>query len=126
MGRRTFDKIASFGKWPYGRLKGTIATHREFDSSFGPVKKTEGSAKDIYASAKGFSPGPHWLVGGADLATQFLEARLLTRIDLFVIPVLLGEGIPTFVNKGIEKLELIGTQSYPKGVARLSYKPKTA
>jgi dihydrofolate reductase len=123
MGRRTFDKIASFGKWPYGELKGTIATHRDLDGSFGPVEVTGGSAQDICASAKAFSPGPHWLVGGADLATQFLDAGLLTRIDLFVIPVLLGEGIPAFVNKTMQGLELIDTQSYPKGIVRLSYRP---
>jgi dihydrofolate reductase len=123
LGRRTFDKIASFGKWPYGELKGTVATHREVDGSFAPVQGAEGAANDVYASAKAFSPGPHWLVGGADMATQFLEAGLLTRIDLFVMPVLLGEGIPAFVNKGIKNLELIDTQSYPKGVARLSYRP---
>jgi hypothetical protein len=34
MGRRTFDKIAGFGKWPYGGLKGTVATHRDMDASF--------------------------------------------------------------------------------------------
>jgi dihydrofolate reductase len=123
LGRTTFDKIATYGNWPYGELKGTVATHRDMDGSFGPVKKTEGTAKDIYASAKAFSPGPHWLVGGADLATQFLDARLLTRIDLFVIPVLLGEGIPAFVNKAIEKLELIDSQTYAKGIVRLSYCP---
>jgi dihydrofolate reductase len=126
MGRRTFDKIAALGKWPYGELKGTVATHRDLDGSFGPVEKAEGAAKDIYASAKAKSPGPHWLVGGADLATQFLNTGLLTRIDLFVIPVLLGEGIPAFANKGVQKLELIDSQSYPKGVVRLSYNPQTA
>jgi dihydrofolate reductase len=126
MGRRTFDKIASFGKWPYGEIKGTIATHRDMDGSFGPVEKAEGAVDAIFDSAKAFSPGPHWLVGGADLATQFLGAGLLTRIDLFVIPVLLGEGIPAFVNKSLERLELIDTQTYPKGIVRLSYKPETA
>jgi dihydrofolate reductase len=123
IGRRTFDKLASFGKWPYGELKGTIATHRDIDGSFGPLERAEGSAGDLLASAKTFSPGPHWLVGGADLATQFLSAGLLTRIDLFVIPVLLGEGIPAFVNSRLEKLELADTQTYPKGIARLSYRP---
>jgi dihydrofolate reductase len=123
MGRKTFDKIASFGKWPYGEIKGTIATHRDMVGLFGPVEKTGGAAKDIYASAAAFSPGPHWLVGGADLATQFLEAGLLTRIDLFVMPVLLGEGISAFVNKERASLKLTGSQTYPKGIVRLSYCP---
>ena len=37
MGRATFDKIASFGKWPYGETPGFIATNRPIDLSFGPV-----------------------------------------------------------------------------------------
>ena len=123
MGRKTFDKIASFGKWPYGELKGTVASHRDFDGSFAPVRRAEGVAPDVYGAARTLSPGPHWLVGGADLATQFLAARLLTRIDLFVIPVLLGQGIPAFVNTGLERLELTGTQTYPKGIVRISYCP---
>ncbi len=73
MGRKTFDKIGSYGKWPYGELKGTVASHRDFDGSFAPVQRAEGDPLDIYEASKAFSPGPHWLVGGADLATQFLS-----------------------------------------------------
>jgi dihydrofolate reductase len=123
MGRKTFDKIASFGKWPYGELKGTVVTHRSFDASLGPLEHAEGSASSVHESAKALSPGPHWLVGGADLATQFLEAGILTRIDLFVIPVLLGEGIPAFANQQTHALELIDSQAYPKGIVRMSYRP---
>jgi dihydrofolate reductase len=124
MGRRTFDKIAGFGKWPYGELEGTVATHRDMDASIGPVKRAEGAAESVYDSAKAFSPGPHWLVGGADLATQFLSAGLLTRIDFFVIPVLLGQGVPAFVNKEKANLQLIDSQTYPKDIVRLSYMPR--
>jgi dihydrofolate reductase len=74
-------------------------------------------------SAKAFSPGPHWVVGGADLAAQFVVAKLLTRIDLFVIPLLLGEGIPAFANRDRARLELIDSQTYPKGIVRMSYRP---
>jgi dihydrofolate reductase len=123
MGRKTFDKIAGFGKWPYGEIKGTVATHRDLETSLGPIAKASGSPSDILNAARVNSPGPHWLVGGADLATQFLGDGLLTRIDLFVIPVLLGSGIPAFTNNKLEKLELIDTQSYPKGIVRLSYRP---
>ncbi|MGB8818424.1 MAG: dihydrofolate reductase family protein [Rhizobiaceae bacterium] len=123
MGRATFDKIVSFGKWPYGAMPGTIVTHRDFDGSFGPLTKSGGAPADILASARQASEGPHWIVGGADLATQFLEAGLLTRIDLFVIPVLLGAGIPAFRNTMRVSLSLIDSQIYPKGIVRMSYKP---
>lgn len=123
MGRGTFDKIVSFGKWPYGAMPGTIATHRGFDASFGPLTRAEGEPADILAAARGVAEGPHWIVGGADLATRFLEACLLTRIDLFVIPVLLGGGIPAFRNTAKINLSLIDSQTYPKGIVRMSYKP---
>ena len=123
MGRGTFDKIVSFGKWPYGDVPGTIATHRDFDGSFGPITKSGGPPADILAEAQQESVGPHWIIGGADLATQFLEAGLLTRIDLFVIPVLIGAGIPAFRNSRRLSLSLIDSQTYPKGIVRMSYKP---
>jgi dihydrofolate reductase len=123
MGRKTFDKIAGFGKWPYGEIKGTVTTHRELDTSFGLIASAKGTPTEILNAAKAHSPGPHWLVGGADLATQFLGDGLLTRIDVFVIPILLGSGIPAFRNDKLERLELIDTQSYPNGVVRLSYRP---
>jgi dihydrofolate reductase len=123
MGRGTFDKIVSYGKWPYGALPGTIATHRDLDSAFGPLTQSGGAPADILAAARKTSDGPHWIVGGADLATQFLEAGLLSRIDLFVIPVLLGAGVPAFRNTKQFSLSLIDSQTYPKGIVRMSYKP---
>jgi dihydrofolate reductase len=123
MGRGTFDKIVSFGKWPYGDLAGTIATHRDFDVSFGPLTKSGGTPADILADARQTSKGPLWIVGGAELATQFIESGLLTRVDLFVIPVLLGSGIPAFSSASRRMLSLIDCQTYPKGIVRMSYKP---
>jgi dihydrofolate reductase len=123
MGRKTFDKIASFGKWPYGEIRGVVASHRDLDGSIGPVSRAEGAPGELLAASRSGVSGPHWLVGGADLAAQFLAAKLLTRIDLFVIPVLIGSGIPAFKNSAIETLELVGSQTYPKGIVRLSYRP---
>ena len=123
MGRATYDKIVSFSKWPYGNVPGTIVTNRPIDTAFGPVRAASGSAAETLRQARDTGPGPYWLVGGADLATQFLSARLLTRIDLFVIPVLLGGGIPAFRNANAISLSLIDSQTYPKGIVRMSYKP---
>ena len=125
MGRKTFDKIVSPGKWPYGALPGTIVTHRDLDAAFGPISKSRGSAREIIDTAKSKSSGPLWLVGGADLAGQFLAQGMLTRIDLFVIPVLLGAGIPAFRLADSANLTLIDTQSYKNGIVRLSYRPAT-
>ncbi|MEX0628248.1 MAG: dihydrofolate reductase family protein [Cucumibacter sp.] len=127
MGRRTWDKMLSLtgGKSAYGETPCIVATHRKLTGA-GPAIAAEGSPEDILAVAKLTGPGPWWIVGGADVAGQFLEAGVLTRADLFVIPELLGAGIPAFRNRSIARLDLIETETYPKSIVRLSYRPRLA
>lgn len=124
MGRATFDKMVSLtgGKSAYGDTPVTVATTRPLDAE-GPVHTAAGAPADLLAAARAAGPGPYWIVGGADLATQFLDAGLLTRIDWFIIPVLLGDGLPAFRNRATTTLSLIDAQTYPNGIVRASWRP---
>jgi dihydrofolate reductase len=66
--------------------------------------------------------GNIWLVGGADIAKEFLKNNLIDEIILTIIPIILGDGIPLFA-KGCEEhtLELLNTKSYDTGVVQLHY-----
>lgn len=125
MGRTTWDKMLGLtgGKSAYGELPCTIATNRPLGDAPPVAAPAAGSAQEIVAAMRARGPGPYWLVGGADLATRMLEAGELTRIDLFTIPVLLGEGIPAFRNRAPVTLDLISTGTYPKGITRTSWRP---
>ena len=46
------------------------------------------------------------LNGGANAAQQYLKAGLLDEINLHLVHVLLGEGIPLFENLGAEQIKL--------------------
>ena len=46
------------------------------------------------------------LLGGANMAQQYLKARLLDEIHLHLVPVLLGEGIRLFENIGTQQINL--------------------
>ena len=46
------------------------------------------------------------LNGGANAAQQYLKAKLLDEINLHLVHVLLGEGIPLFENIGTEQIKL--------------------
>ena len=46
------------------------------------------------------------VLGGANVAQQYLKAGLLNEIHLHLVPVLLGEGIPLFKNIGAKRVEL--------------------
>jgi dihydrofolate reductase len=52
---------------------------------------------------------------------QFIEARLVDELMLFVVPVLLGEGIPLFQGIAQTKAKLVGTREYESGLVELRY-----
>jgi dihydrofolate reductase len=63
-----------------------------------------------------------WLVGGADIAKEFLKHNLIDEFIITIIPIVLGEGIPLFA-KGVgeHKLKLLNKKSYDSGVVQLHY-----
>jgi dihydrofolate reductase len=63
-----------------------------------------------------------WLVGGADIAKEFLKYNLIDEFIITIIPIVLGEGIHLFA-KGVgeHKLKLLNTKFYDSGVVQLHY-----
>jgi dihydrofolate reductase len=63
-----------------------------------------------------------WLMGGGELARDFLKADLVDELYLGVVPVLLGEGIPLF-SAGFPQRDfaLIENKTYSKGLIALKY-----
>ena len=73
------------------------------------IRKTKG--KDI------------WLMGGGEIAREFLKADLVDEIQLGVVPVLLGEGIPLFPPGFPErKYTLVENKTYSRGLIALKYR----
>jgi len=72
--------------------------------------------------AGGEKPGKHlWLMGGRELAREFLKADLVDELYLGVVPVLLGEGIPLFPSGFPQRdFSLTEHKSYSKGLITLS------
>ena len=63
-----------------------------------------------------------WLFGGGVLFRSLLEARLVDGIEVAVIPVLLGGGIPLLPSPASQaRLRLVGHKVYKTGIAWLEY-----
>jgi dihydrofolate reductase len=65
-----------------------------------------------------------WLFGGGSLFRSLLEARLVDGVEVSVIPVLLGEGIPLLPPKPASErfdLKLAGSRMYETGIVSLEY-----
>ncbi|RSL17059.1 dihydrofolate reductase [Edaphobacter aggregans] len=63
-----------------------------------------------------------WLMGGGELARDFLKADLVDRLYLGIVPVLLGEGIPLFPSGFPQRdFKLLENKTYSKGLIALTY-----
>ena len=65
------------------------------------------------------------LIGGADIASQALEARLVDEYQLFVWPSLIGGGKPALSHDARHDLELLDERRFDNGVVHLRYRVLT-
>lgn len=124
MGRVTYEQVLSFGvDYPYAATQGyvfsgTRAGERDEYVQFVSGEDIPGLVEDL----KGRGEGNIWLVGGGLLVREFLTLELVDRIELFILPVILGDGIPLFPPATSQRsLELEDSQSYANGMVRLTY-----
>jgi dihydrofolate reductase len=122
MGRTSYDLARSFGAWPYPSLQSLVVTSRPLDDAPPSVTRVAADVPKLVAALRNAAGKDVWVMGGGQTIGAFLAERAIDRIDLFVLPVLLGEGIPLFTKGRPETgLKLAGSQTYDKGLARLSY-----
>lgn len=62
-----------------------------------------------------------WVVGGGNLAAQFVEAGLLDELLVTFVPDLLGAGLPYLPLRLLKKLGLTATRTWPNGMVELRY-----
>lgn len=122
MGRTTFDQVLGFGvDWPYAGREAHVITSSPLagDAPDG-VTRWMGSLAE-YADA--MRDRKSWVVGGARLQAAFIVEGLLDRLQVFVMPVLLGGGVPLFANSGAPiPMRLEGSKAFPDGSVMLDYR----
>ncbi|MFE1788510.1 dihydrofolate reductase family protein [Streptomyces sp. NPDC059525] len=103
MGRNTYEKVLTFGFWPYeGKrvavLSGTLAT----DDPRVTVLPSLGALL-AWLTAEG---AENVYVDGGRTVQTFLREGLLDELTVTTAPVLIGEGIPLFGGLGGRDVEL--------------------
>jgi len=124
MGRKTFEKVLSFGEWPYGTKPVVVL-------SSSPLQIPEGIAESVEAMSG--SPAElvdrlskrganHLYIDGGKTIQGFLAAGLIQRLIITRIPVLIGSGIPLFgpLRRDI-RLRHIRTLEFPGGIVQSEY-----
>jgi dihydrofolate reductase len=68
-----------------------------------------------------------WLFGGGSLFRSLLEARQVDLVEVLVVPVLLGGGIPLLqTGASLTRLALEQVEQYPSGLLSLRYRVPAA
>jgi len=129
MGRKTYDKIIELAaEYPHKDKKNYVFSQKK------SAGKRKGKEKDhnveIIADIIDFvkiqllqSQGKViWLMGGADIISIFLNAGMLDEIILSIHPIVLGKGIPLFINLQRQmNLKLVKSIPYESGLVQLHY-----
>ena len=124
MGRRMYDQALGFGEWPYAGKPVYVFTGNPPDDNPYGVEFVRAAPTEFVQTVAARYSGAVWLVGGANLAEQFRLAGLIDEYWIFVIPVILGRGIPLFGGDAPPtSLRLEATQTYADDVVMLRYCP---
>ena len=122
MGAATYEQLLGWGTWPYADLPTWVSTHRELAIPEGAlVRLTDRPPSEVVVEMERETDGNIWLVGGADLARQWVDAGLLDELILFVVPLLLGGGVRLFGDTVRTDLELAEVKTYDNGFVELRY-----
>lgn len=123
-GRVTYDQARGFGDWPYAGKRVVVLTGRPLDAA--PPAGVEAASGDLALLVARLRRetvrGDIWLLGGASVAQACLTLGIVDTIELFLMPVTLGAGIPLFAPGGVPaSWRLDATRHWPNGVLAVSY-----
>ena len=124
MGRNTYEKVLTFGGWPYAK-KVIVLSSRNLAIPPDLSDKVEAlhlSPRELLNEMEARGAKHIYLDGGVTIQ-RFLREGLVDEMTITTIPILLGEGLPLFgkLEKDV-KLELIKSESFKNGFVQYKYK----
>jgi dihydrofolate reductase len=124
MGRRTYEVMQSQSGPAFKAGTRVYVVSRTLAQDAAPgVTIVRENPVDVASSLRHETgSGEIWLFGGGQLFATLLAGRQVDAVEVTVVPVLLGAGIPLLAS-GAERTALTLTQSqvYPSGMVRLHY-----
>lgn len=98
MGRKTYEKVLSFGSWSYGATKVIVLSRSKVEIPSELEETVSYSSETPVALCERLqNEGNKYLyIDGGMTIQSFLAEQLLTDITITRVPVILGSGIPLF------------------------------
>lgn len=122
MGRRTYNTMRERGMSPSSMgMKGFVASTTLVQAEHPQVTIIDRHVPQVIAALKSGPGKDIWLCGGGVLFRYLLDAGLVDAVDVSLLPVLLGSGVPLVPEGKRCKLTLAQCEPRPNGVILLKY-----
>ena len=125
MGRTTYEQVLSFGvDYPYPGAEGYVFSRSRAGEGDDNVQFVDGQdIPGLVERLKASQDKNLWLIGGGQLVREFLCLDLIDQMELFLLPVILGQGIPLFPPETPQRdLRLVNCRNYDSGMVQLTYR----
>jgi len=123
MGRRTYEvAVQRLGEAAFAGITSVVFSRTLKQGQHPKVKVVPELTREWVTSLKAQTGKDLWLMGGSSLFRSFLDCGYVDRIDVMVIPVVLGAGIPMLPPPySPTKLKLLSNRVYRSGRLSLAY-----
>ncbi|HUO25547.1 MAG TPA: dihydrofolate reductase family protein [Candidatus Aquilonibacter sp.] len=122
LGRRTFEAMANKGTRSIPGMQTFVFSRTLRQRDHPEVTIVADQAEQILSTIRREPGKDIWLMGGGTLFRSLLEAGLVDTVEISVVPVLLGAGIPLLPSPASQaKLELVRHTVYGTGIVSLRY-----
>ena len=122
MGRRSYESMMHEGHSPKEFGMRVFVASSTLDPAAHPdVHIIASGLAETVADLKLKAGKDMWLFGGGILFRSLLDAGLVDRVDVSLIPVLLGEGIPLVPPGRRWPLLFKDSRTFPSGIVSLTY-----
>jgi dihydrofolate reductase len=124
MGRNTYEKVLTFGKWPYGDKPVVVLSSRSLHvpSDIAETVESRSCSPAELVHQLSENGAKHVYIDGGRTIQGFLNAGLIQQIIITRIPILIGGGIPLFGPlHGDVKLRHIETRKFASGLVQSTY-----
>lgn len=123
MGRRTYEVVNRDGHMAMLAGVECVVFSRTLPASTSPgLRVVADDPATVVAALKGQPGKDIWLYGGGELFATLLAAGLVDTVELAVIPVLLGAGVPLLPKGQVTPLVLADHRVLPgSGIVALAY-----
>jgi dihydrofolate reductase len=123
IGNKTYEKVISMGyEYPHVDKEVYIITRTE-RPSMGNFMYYHGDLPQLVKRLKSKTGKDIYCDGGAEIANALMKNDLIDEYIISIIPTLLGHGIKLFKDERPEqKLALVSTKQFDKGLVQVHYK----